>query len=82
MKKHLTYIFLFTLVTLPSFGQETGTIKGEVTVNNQPLPYASVQFLSTNLGTTADNEGNFILENVPAGKGVLKVRLLGYQTFT
>lgn len=82
MKKYLTLAYLLQLLSFSAFCQENGTIKGKIMANNQPLPYASVQFVGTHLGTSADKGGHFILENVPVGKGVLKIRLIGYQTFT
>ena len=82
MKKYFTLVYIFAFLIFEGFAQENGIIKGKITANNEPLSYASVQLMGTNHGTTADKKGNFILENVRAGKGQLKIRLIGYRTFT
>ena len=82
MKKHFTLICFLAFLVSEGFGQNYGTIKGMVSANDEPLPYASVQLMGTSLGTTADKMGNYILENAPVGKGVLKIRSIGYQTIT
>ena len=82
MKKTFTLIYLLTLPMLQGFAQESGTIRGKITANGQPLPFASVQLAGTALGTSADRTGSFILEKAPIGKRVLRIRLLGYQPFS
>ncbi|NJO92649.1 MAG: carboxypeptidase-like regulatory domain-containing protein [Chloroflexia bacterium] len=51
------------------FAQTGGIIKGHVhdTICNIPLVLASVSIEDKNLKAITDEEGNFVLENVPAG---------------
>lgn len=63
-------------------------ISGRVTdINNKPLAYANVMLLkpdSTTLVKAAytDGNGNFNIEAITAGQYLLKVTLLGYNTYT
>ena len=46
------------------------------------MPAATVQVVGTSLGTAADTQGNFVINDVPAGKQKIEIRLLGYQPTT
>ncbi|MDF9800956.1 hypothetical protein OKW21_006219 [Catalinimonas alkaloidigena] len=63
----------------------TQTIRGQVVdaETRQPLPGAAVYLLDTDplLGTTTDEEGKFILEDVPADRYLLQVSFVGYQSY-
>lgn len=57
-------------------------ITGQVldgSMNNEPLAGASIKVTGTNTGTIADINGNFKLE-MPAGKFILQVSMIGYTT--
>jgi hypothetical protein len=62
----------------------TQTIRGKVIDKDSRfgLPKANIILLNTNppVGTSADENGNFILENVPVGRQSLQVSYTGYQT--
>ncbi|MBN1116893.1 MAG: carboxypeptidase-like regulatory domain-containing protein [Bacteroidales bacterium] len=47
-----------------------------------PLPFASVVITTTNpqIGTTADEEGYFRIENVPIGRHNIQVSFVGYES--
>lgn len=48
---------------------QTGTLKGKVvsSLNNAPLPFASVQLQNIVMGAVCDSMGNFTITNIPAG---------------
>jgi len=47
-----------------------------------PLPFVSVGLLDMpQIGTTTDNNGCFILENIPVGRHDLQASSVGYETF-
>ena len=60
---------LFVLPPGLALGQ-TGTISGTVTEadTDEPLPGASIQLTETGVGTAADVDGNFRIENVSPEK--------------
>ncbi|MBC7897739.1 MAG: carboxypeptidase-like regulatory domain-containing protein, partial [Cytophagaceae bacterium] len=57
-----------------------GTVRGRVTdqSSGQPVPGAQVIVAGTRLGAAADNNGRYVITQVPAGAQTLSVRLLGY----
>ena len=75
-------LLLFTLsffVTMQLPGQ-TATLKGNVTSESGPIPYASITIKGTNLGAVAAEDGSFRIYKVPVGNLILEVRSVGYQT--
>lgn len=67
---------------LPTFSQ-TGIIKGSLVdaTNNEPILFANILVLDTDIGTTTDEEGNFKVEVEP---GVYNIRFsyVGYKDQT
>jgi iron complex outermembrane receptor protein len=60
---------------------QTATVRGSVTSENRPVPYASVALKGTGIGTTADSVGIFSMENIPAGNYIIQVSFVGYEPF-
>lgn len=73
-------ILIYLLLSSPIFSQLT--IKGKVVAatGKTPLPGSSVFISNTSKGTTADKDGYFELNNVPAGKHELIISNIGYET--
>jgi TonB-dependent SusC/RagA subfamily outer membrane receptor len=67
-----------------ALGQATGTIEGTVTdaSDGSSLPGATVQVPEEGIGTATDSQGQYALEDVPAGTHVLRVSFVGYETLT
>lgn len=78
----MNYIIYLTFLLLPSFlfGQRTITGKVVDRVSGQPVPGTSVFISNTSNGTVSGKEGDFILNNVPAGKYELIISSVGYET--
>ncbi|NIP60317.1 MAG: TonB-dependent receptor [Gemmatimonadetes bacterium] len=79
---------LFTglfLLGLPGEGihaQQTGTVTGTV-VNaqtQQPMAQAQVYMVGTGLGALTNQQGRFVILNVPAGSYTLRAERIGFQT--
>ena len=75
--------FLLTLAIFPrltAFAQ-TGSVVGVVLdqVSREPLPFANVQIVGTQLGAAANVEGRFAIENIPPGTYQVRGSLVGYQ---
>ena len=78
--KTLAIIF-FTLTSFSGFAQQ-GKLSGEITSEGSIVAFANVYIKASDLGTTADKEGKFLLKNIPAGlRNCWKMRLLP-DTFT
>ncbi|RFS22385.1 TonB-dependent receptor [Chitinophaga silvatica] len=60
---------------------QQGNIKGVVrTPDGHPVPLATIAIPALKIGSMADQDGNFILKNLPAGKHELKISVVGYRT--
>ena len=59
----------------------TGTISGTVynVKTNQPLAYANVIVMGTNLGAMSLADGKFSVKGVPAGTYAIKAMMMGYK---
>ena len=83
MKRLLFFVFLLT--SLSAIAQRNQTIKGTVVdaETKQPLVGATV-FVETPevIGSSADIDGKFKIENVPVGRLEVKCTYIGYEPWT
>ncbi|AXP83089.1 Heme/hemopexin utilization protein C precursor [Mariniflexile rhizosphaerae] len=58
------------------------SIKGTVTdaTTNQGIPYANIYLSELEKGTYTNENGDFLLENLPSGNRKIVVSILGYET--
>lgn len=80
MKTLLSLLLLCCCIST-TYGQATlkGIIKDK---NNEIIPYASVYIKNTKLGTSAKNDGTFILNNVPHGTYKIIASSVGFKKTT
>jgi TonB-dependent receptor len=64
------------------WGSASGKIDGFVidAVTNQPLSGANIVLAKTGLGSSTDNDGNYIIRLVPTGLYTLRISYIGYKT--
>ncbi len=81
MKRTLLLLLLFSIIPGMLFAAGSGTIKGIVAdaVTGDPLPGAAVLVKEKFLGTYTDQNGQFVLNNVPAGSNAVTINYLGYK---
>ncbi|MCV9932406.1 TonB-dependent receptor [Flavobacterium sp. LS1R47] len=79
--KYLFTILLFSMLQV-SFSQNTSSISGKVSVENQENLQANVQLLKTNYRTQTDSLGYYKLESIPQGNYKIQISSLGLQTIT
>ncbi len=74
------FCLMTLLVPLPSYGADTGTVKGKVIdkADGEGVYGASVTIAGTTIGTATDLNGNFTLQNVPAKSQKVSVSIVGY----
>jgi hypothetical protein len=60
----------------------SGKIAGVVrdTESGVPLPGASIMLKGTSIGTSADEDGEYFILNIPVGTYTVEASLIGYQT--
>ena len=64
------------------FSQGRGTITGIVIdkKTERPLIGANVLVINTVLGASTDDNGNFVISNIPPGRYTIAVSMIGYRT--
>lgn len=77
MKKLLTLLFLFSVVTIFSQHNLKGKITGK---DNIPLEGVNVYFDGTTISTISDANGNFTIKYEPNANSILVISSMGYQT--
>ncbi len=82
--KQITVFIIFYLVGGVLFGQNLGAIAGYITDKNtkEALIGASIFVEGTELGTTADIDGSFRLEEIPVGSYNITASYVGYRDLT
>ena len=70
---------LFFILIFGTAAAQKSSISGRIIANGEPLSYASVSILGTNVGATADSIGLYKLENLTVGQYRLQVTFLGFQ---
>jgi hypothetical protein len=80
IKKVVLYLFLLNLSMV--FSQNTGTLKGKVIdiQSRDNLPFVNVIVVGTSLGAISDEDGVFVIKNVPLGYVKVQASFLGYST--
>ena len=66
-----------------SYAGITGKVQGKITdQNGQPLPGSNVMILGTNRGAAADENGFYIILNMPPGKYSITAKMIGFKSIT
>lgn len=75
-----TFLLLILITYQASFSQSLSVIKGKIVdEEGKPLPYVNILLESTNLGSSTNTTGDFIIHDVPAGTYNIIVSQVGYQ---
>ena len=80
MKIHLLFQFTLSLLLLSfaSYAQQNGTIKGKITTaDGLPAPYISVALVGKTIGTTTNDNGEYILIRVKPGTYTIVASAVG-----
>jgi Family of unknown function (DUF5686)/CarboxypepD_reg-like domain len=73
-KKTLLFLLLFSTITFAQLSGKVTDTKGN------PLPFVSVLLANTYIGTTTNEQGNYILKSKTPTKSVVVFQYLGYKT--
>lgn len=72
------FFLLFIMTTSVTWAQKP-TISGVITSGAHPVPFASIYFENTGIGTTSNEDGSYLISNIPLGKYKLVVSSVGYN---
>ena len=74
----MRFLFLvFAFLNLISLDANSQTIKGRVMSNNTAVPFANIVIEGINMGVSADEYGDYIIEDAPLGYNYLIVSSVG-----
>lgn len=81
-KYKISLIFIIFYCIIGNIFAQTGTLQGIVSdaTTNEPLAGATVTIENTALGAVADDEGKYIIREIPQGTYSVKVAYVGYET--
>ncbi|MGD8782294.1 MAG: TonB-dependent receptor [Ignavibacteria bacterium] len=71
------------LVLLLSAGYllgQTGNVKGRIIGDDEALPGVNVFIIGSTLGGVSDDEGNYRIDDIPAGSRQIRFSAVGYET--
>lgn len=72
-------LLLFLALSFNAAAQ--GRLKGKVTANNKPVPFASVGFKDLKTGGVTNEAGEFDIPSLSPGRHLLQVSAVGYVTY-
>jgi len=87
--RYINRLILFCLIGIFSVSevqtaesQKSSTIKGYIydAESGEALPYANIQLIGTNRGTTSNTDGYFVLVNVAVDTCSLLIQYMGYKS--
>ncbi len=76
----LSIVAIFA-ITLTGVSAQNGTIRGKVynKANKNAVEFANILIVGTDIGTTSDLDGNFLITGVPPGFARLTVSYIGFD---
>ncbi|MEQ1588409.1 MAG: carboxypeptidase-like regulatory domain-containing protein, partial [Cyclobacteriaceae bacterium] len=62
---------------------QTGEVKGKILDSKtlEPLPFSNIFINNTTLGVAADQNGSYLLNNIPVGSNEIVFSFVGYQSY-
>lgn len=82
MNKLILLLISVMLISNLSVSQNSNaSITGKITDKDKGIPYASVFFKGTNIGTSTNVNGEYSIKNIKPGTYLLQVQVIGYKPY-
>jgi iron complex outermembrane receptor protein len=75
------YLTIAWLLMPLAIQAQNGSLSGIIQAEGGPAEFASVGFPNLGLGTITKSDGSFEIKDIPAGKHLLEISLLGYALY-
>ncbi|UZJ64939.1 carboxypeptidase-like regulatory domain-containing protein [Sphingobacterium sp. KU25419] len=80
LKLKIIWLNLFLIISLTSYAQQKGELKGKVsTSSNEPIEGATITLIGTSQVTQADKNGLFSIKNLAFGNHTIHISAVGHQ---
>ena len=80
MKKIILFVFALSYILNADAQNKTGSLKGKIqNANQEPLIGITVQIEDAHLATTSNNDGVFVIKNIPEGNHEVTFSGVGYK---
>jgi iron complex outermembrane recepter protein len=81
MNRKFCLLVALMCICFSGFSQDVVAIEGKITDKKfNPISFATVYLLNTNLSVFSDTSGNFIIKNIPVGEYNIAISAIGYAT--
>src|SRR5579871_2586016 len=81
MNRKLYWLMALMCVCISGFSQNVINIEGKITdEKSQPVSFASVYLLNTNISALSDSNGNFTIKNIHEGDYTIAISAIGFAT--
>ena len=81
MNRKFCLLVALMCICFSGFGQDVVAIEGKITdKKSNPISFATVYLLNTNLSVFSDSSGYFKIKNIPAGDYNIAISAIGYAT--
>lgn len=67
-------------LSFSNISAQKGTVFGSVYIQGKPVEFVTIQIKGTSTGTVSDENGSYVLDNVPFGIHTLKVDMVGMES--
>lgn len=82
MKAKFTLLIIIIIGISQLAIAQKGSVSGVVKVNNVDAEFAQVQIESLYMGATCNNEGKYLIKNIPFGTYKITASYIGYNSIS
>lgn len=79
--KHSILYFILLVVSFSVVSAQTAQIQGKILNGDIPIEFAHVVLKKTPFGSTTNQNGEFLIENLPLGSYEIEVKMLGFVPY-